>query len=168
VGFFGGLFGQKQDSLREKAMTLVQTAHINAVGMFAPLLDRFPVLQETNAEHWDFVLTIAGVFIAASRLNSLRISNVREEKLMEIIAKDLVERYPDGTQGFEDCKGLFESEFDRLTTAGHESRFVASDAVGKWIVWNVLKRAPQTKEECMLVRATGGIVTHNFFDWWES
>jgi len=121
VSFLRGLFGQKQDPLLERVGNLVQAAHINAVGMFTPLLDRFLVLKEANVEHWDFVLTIAGVFMAATRLNNLRIGDVREKKLMEIIAKDIAERYPDGIQGFEDCKGLFESEFDRLTAAGHES-----------------------------------------------
>jgi hypothetical protein len=167
VSFLRGLFGQKQDPLLERAGNLVQVAHINAVSMFIPLLDRFLVLKEANVEHWNFVLTIAGIFMAATRLHNLRIGDAREEKLMEIITKNLAKQYPDGIQGFEDCKGLFESEFDRLTAAGHESRFIASDAVGKWIVWNVLRRSPKTEEECMLVRATGTMITHSFFDWWK-
>jgi hypothetical protein len=124
-------------------------------------------LREVNVEHWDFILTVAGVFMAATRLNNLHLSDAREENLMESVAESLAKWKPDGLRGFEDCKSLFESEFDRLTAAGHEPRFIASDAVGKWIVWNVLGRAPETKDECMLVRATGGMVTHSFFDWWK-
>jgi len=168
VRFLSRLFGQKEDFLQERAATLVQAAHISAVGMFTPLLDRFPVLREADVKHWDFILTVAGVFMAATRLNNLRVGEVREEKLMEIIAKDLAEWDPDGIHGFEDCKGLFESEFERLTAAGHEPNFIASDAVGKWIVWNVFGRTPQTEEECILIRTTGAMVTHGFFDWWES
>lgn len=87
---------------------------------------------------------------------------------MEIVADDLNRWDPDGIRGFEDCKGLFDREFDRLTAAGHESRFVAADAVGIWIVWNVLGRAPETDEEWQLVRATGALATHAFFDWWNT
>jgi hypothetical protein len=167
VGAFSGLFGEKQDPLQEKAATLVQAARASAVGMFVPLLDRFPALREADPDHWDFVLTIAGTFMAATRLNNLGIGDAREEKLMEIVAVQLSEWKPDGIRGFEDCKGFFESEFDRLSAAGHPVRFVASDAVGKWIVWNVLGRPPETEEECTLVRTTGTMVTHSVFDWWE-
>jgi hypothetical protein len=86
---------------------------------------------------------------------------------MRIVADDLNQWQPDGIRGFENCKGLFEREFHRLTAAGHESRFVAADAVGIWIVLNVLSRAPKTDEECQLARATGTLATHGFFDWWD-
>lgn len=105
--------------------------------------------------------------MAATRLNNLRLGDAREEKLMEIVAQRLCEWKPDGIRGFEDCKGLFEKEFDRLNAAGHDPRFLASDAVGKWIVWNVLGRPPETDEECMLVRSAGALATHAFFGWWD-
>ncbi len=166
MGIFGKLFKPKEDHLRKQASTLVSASGINATSMFVPLLDEFQFLREADVEHWDFILTVAGVFMAASRLNNLRLSDAREESLMETVAKSLEEWNPDGIRGFDDCKGLFESEYDRLTAAGHEPRFIASDAVGKWIVWNVLGKAPKTEDECMLVRATGTMVTHAFFDWW--
>jgi hypothetical protein len=104
--------------------------------------------------------------MGASRLNNLGVSEAREDKLMEIVAGYLNEWNRDGIRGFEDCKGLFESEFDRLTQAGHDPKFVASDSVGNWIVWNILGRAPQSDDECMLVRTIGAMVTHSVFDWW--
>ena len=167
VSFLRGLFGERQDPLLERAGDLVQAAQINAVGMFTPLLERFPILRQVDTERWDFILTVASVFMAASRLNNLRLGDTREEKLMEVVAERLNQWKPDAIRGFEDCKGLFEREVDRLAAAGHEPRFVASDAVGKWIVWNVLGRPPQTDEECMLVRATAAMATHAFFDWWD-
>jgi hypothetical protein len=167
MGILSGLFKPKQDPLHKLAATLVPAASINATSMFVPLLDKFPFLREVDVEHWDFILTVAGIFMAASRLNNLRLGDAREESLMETVAESLSQWNPDGIRGFEVCKGLFESEYDRLTAAGHEQRFIASDAVGKWIVWNVLGRAPETQDECMLVRATGTMVTHGFFDWWK-
>ena len=167
MGIFSGLFRPKEDPLRKQAATLVPAAKINATSMFVPLLDEFPFLREADVEHWDFILTVAGVFMGASRLNNLRLGDAREESLMKIVADSLVEWNSDGIRGFEDCKRLFETEYDRLTAAGHEPRFIASDALGKWIVWNVLGRAPASQDECMLVRTTGAMVTHAFFDWWK-
>lgn len=166
MGMFGGLFKQKS-SMQKQAETLVPAASINATSMFVPLLDKFTFLREANVEQWDFIVTVAGVFMGASRLNNLRVGDSREEKLMEIVAESLANWNSDGICAFEDCKEFYESEYDRLVAAGHEPRFVASDAVGKWIVWNVLDRAPETPDECMLVRTTGAMVTHAFFDWWK-
>ena len=158
---------KQPDPLLERAENLVQYAKINAASMFIPVLDSFPIIQQVDVEHWDFTLTVASVFMAATRLNNLHLDDDREEKLMEVIAERLDQCKPDGIRGFEDCKGVFESEFDRLTKAGYEPRFVASDAVGKWVVMNVLGHSPQTDEECLLVRAAGGMVTHAFFNWWD-
>jgi hypothetical protein len=166
VAFLGGLFGSKIDPLEERAQSLVEIAQGNAVTMFTPLLDRFPMLRQVNTEHWDFFLTVAGVFMAATRLNDLGLQGKRKEKIMEIVARNLDQWKSDGTRGFEDCKSLFEHEFDRLTATGHESRFVASDGLGIWIVWNIFGRSPQSDDECALVRVIGIMVTHNFFEFW--
>lgn len=167
MGILDGLFKPKQNPLQKQADTLVSAAVINATSVFVPLLDRFPFLEKTDVEHWDFIVTVAGVFMGASRLNNLHVGDAQEEMLMETVAEHLVEEYPDGIRAFEDCKGLYETEYDRLATAEHDSTFLASDAVGKWIVWNVLGRAPESRDECMLIRTIGGMVTHAFFDWWK-
>jgi len=155
------------DRLRERAESLVQAAQSNGVAMFTPLVDRFPILRQADIEHSEFVLTVAAVFMAATRLSNLGLGGDREEEIMEVVAERVDQWRADGIGAFEDCKGLFESEFDRLTKAGHERRFVGADAVGKWIVWNILGHPPQTDEECMLVRGTGATVTRAFFDWWD-
>jgi len=154
------------DPLIERADNLVGAAQINAEGMFAPLLDHFPILQQVDVEHLNFILTVASVFIATNRLNNLRLGNDREERLMKMVAERLDQWKPNGIRGFEDCKELFESKFDQLTKAGHEPRFVASDAVGIWVVSNVLGQLSQTDEECKLLRTIGGMLTQVFFDWW--
>lgn len=155
------------DPLLEQAENLLLAAQINAKSMFTPLLDRFPILRQVDVEHWDFILTVAGVFMAATRMNNQHLEDVRADRLNEVFCERMDQWKPDGIRGLEDCKQLYESEFDRLTKAGHESRFVASDAVGLWIVWNILGCKPQTEEERRLVRATGSMVTHAFFNWWD-
>lgn len=167
MSILGGLLKPKKDLLQKQAEALVPAAGINATNMFVPLLDKFPFLKEADVNHWDFIVTVAGVFMGASHLSNLHVGDAREEKLMETVAKSLVDWNSDGIRAFEDCKGLYESEYDRLSATGHEPRFIASDAVGKWIVWNVLGRPPESQDECLLIRATGIVVTHAFFDWWK-
>ena len=157
----------KTDPLLNKAESLVKAAHIGAGGMFTALLDHSPFLRKVDIEHGVFILTVAGVFIAASRLNNLSLSDDRIDGIMEVVSEHLNQWDPDGIQAFEDCKGLFESEFDRLTQAGHdEPSFVASDSLGIWIVLNVLERRPQTDKELKLIRVAGAMVTTAFFAWW--
>jgi hypothetical protein len=166
MSFLDRLFGSSLDPLQKQAEELVSVARINATNIFVPLLSRYSVLRDANVENWDFIVTVAGVFIAASVLNNMLDGNAREENLMGFVAERVESWNPDGVRAFEDCKELYEREYDRLELTGHESRYLASDAVGKWIVWNVLNKCPESQEEIMLVRAVGVMVTHFFVDYW--
>jgi len=146
---------------------LVDTAQISATASFIPLLDKFPVLRNANVEHWDFIVTIAAIFVAATRLRNMNLGTAREERLMAIVSDRLLAWNPThGLSGFEHCKSFFERSFGGLTKVGHEPRFIASDSIGGWIVWDVLDRAPETDEERQLVRAVGAMITHEFYNWW--
>jgi hypothetical protein len=165
--FFQKLRRGKSDPLRGKAERLVSSASVNAVTMFLPMLDQHPLLKKVDPEQWDFLLTIAGVFMAATRLQNLQLRDDRQRELMEVVAHCLTAWSPEnGIRGFEDCRAMFERTFDALTSTQHESRFIASDSIGSWIVWNLLGRSPEAEEERKLVRAIGVSVVHNFFSWW--
>lgn len=166
--FIGKLFGSKRDPLEQQAKNLVSVAKVNATSLFLPLLEKYPILRDVDVEQFDFFVTIAGVFMASSVLNCSKIEESREDKLMEIVADELLKFDSDGIRAFEDCKVFYESEYDRLSALGHESKFLASDSVGKWIIWNIFGQAPQTQDECELVRATGAMVVHAFFNWWQA
>jgi hypothetical protein len=167
--FFRELRRGKDDPLRERAGRLVTSANVNAVGMFMPMLDQHPLLKEVNPEQWNFLLTIAGVFMAATRLQILQLKDDRKQELMDVVAHGLAQWSPkDGIRGFEDCKAMFEGNFDALTSIQHEPRFIASDAIGTWIVWNLLQRPPEAEEERKLARAAGASVVHTFFSWWSN
>ena len=161
---------KSKNALIKQAETLVSAANILAVSSFVPTLDRFPILSKVDPKHWDFIVSVAGVFIAASRLNNLRLKSDQEDLLMEIVAKKLNEWDPDGIRALEDCKSLFEIEYDRLKASSEyqkDNRFLSSDALGIWIVWNLFARQPQSDKEVNLVRIIGSSVTHAFFDWWQ-
>jgi hypothetical protein len=164
---FRELFGQGDPLLRQ-ADTLVQAAETYAIGTFKPLLKKFSFLREVNKNHWDFILTIAGVFIAVTRLGNLGLGENRQRKLMGKVGVKLTQWNPtNGRCGFEDCASFFERSFDALTSAGGEPRYVASDALGSWVAWNVLGRPPQSEDERKLVRTVGGMISHAFSNWWK-
>lgn len=166
MNFIARLFGQRKDPLDERANNLVSAARMNATAAYASLSKQHPILLQTEINSWDFIITIAGVFIASTRLNNLRIGGDREDRLMAQVANDLNTWDQNAIGAFEDCKELFEREFDRLSAIGHDPKFVASDALGLWIVWNLFNRRPHTGDEIALVRSVGALVTHAFFTWW--
>jgi hypothetical protein len=154
------------DPLTKQADTLVSAAHIQAVGSYTPLVDRFRVLRTANIDSWDFIITIACIFVASKRLADLQLGAKRTDELMAIVAKHLTRWAPDGVVALEDCKRLFNAEYDRLSLMGHDAQYVASDAIGMWAVWNVFGHQPATDEEAALTRAVGLSVTQAFFGWW--
>ena len=157
-----------RDPLLRQAETLVQAAETYATGTFTPLLKKFSFLREVDKRHWDFILTIAGVFIAVTRLGHLGLGENRQRKLMGKVGENLTQWDPaNGRRGFEDCASIYERTFNELTSAGDEPRFVGSDALGSWVVWSVLGRPPQSEEEYRLVRTVGGMIIHTFINWWE-
>jgi hypothetical protein len=136
--------------------------------MFVSLLKKFSFLREVDVKQWDFTLTIAGVFIAVTRLRELRLREKRQRKLMRKVGAKLIQwDSTNGRRAFEDCASFYERAFNELTSLGDDPRLVRSDALGSWIVWNVLRRPPQSQEEHQLVRIVGGMVTHTFFNWWK-
>ena len=166
--FLRKLWLRKGDRLRERAERLVPSASVFATSMFVPMRKQYPLLEKVHPEQWDFVLTIAGVFTAATRLQSLRLGDDRQTMLINAIEDGLVRWSPkNGVRGFVDCKAMFEQTFDELTNIQHEPRYIASDSVGWWVVRNFLGSQPSAdEEERKLVRAVGVMVVHTFSSWW--
>ena len=61
------------DPLLKQADYLVEVAQINSIALFQSARKDFLFLQDVNVKHWDSILTIAGVFMAANRLKNLRL-----------------------------------------------------------------------------------------------
>jgi len=157
-----------EDPLLKQADSLVQAAATYAVGTFIPLRKEFSFLRQVATKHWDFILTIAGVFIAVNQLGNLALGENRKRELMGMVGAKLTQWDPtNGRRGFEDCASFYERAFNKLTSAGDEPQFVGSDAIGSWVVWNVLGRPPQSEEERRLIRTVGGMIMHTFLNWWE-
>jgi hypothetical protein len=106
------------------------------------LAERFAALFDVDGEQWDFAVTVAGVFLATSRLGQIGLTDRHQQALLDAIEEGLIDWDQSGPRAFDDCKTLFDREYDRLVAKKHDPRFLTSDALGLWVFWNLFKRAP--------------------------
>lgn len=160
---------QVDDPLLGRADILVQSARLNATAMFTTLLkEGHPRVGEAKTEDWDFFVTVASVYAAATGLQSLRLGEVREQKLLNKVFERLHQWEPRNTvRAYDDCRSFFLKECDGLKKKGHDPQYIAPDALGLWINWNVFGRPPQTDDEVQLTRLIGVITANDFFNWWK-
>src|SRR5262245_30713327 len=84
----------QNDPLLKQAECLVEVAQINAIALYQSARNDFLFLQDVNVNHWESILTIAGIFMAANRLKNLRLNEQREQILMKRIAERLAQWEP--------------------------------------------------------------------------
>jgi hypothetical protein len=155
------------DPLVRNAETLVSAAQIQAVGSYDPLCRRYAILRDVEHDQWDFIVTIAGVFMGIRRLGELRLEPARERALVARVTQRLTKWAPDdGVVALEDCKRLFQHEYERLARRGHDVQFVVSDAIGIWATWHIFGHEPTAEAEAALARDLGAAVTLAFYHWW--
>ena len=160
----------RRDRLERDSALLVGAANTLAIGMFVKVIDEFPFIphDERGQKYWDFVVTIAGVFFALNRLRTLNLNEKRRLKLEKKVAVGLVQLYPRGARPtFENCKSFFDKAYYDLLDADREQQLVASDAIGAWVVWEILRHPAETEHEFKLVRWVGAMIVQSFFEWWE-
>jgi len=155
-----------EDPLIQQATELVAGAETNANTSLISTLETFPILREKNTEPWNFIMVVAATFVAATRLSQLNLEEERRKELMRIIEIRLDQWNLRAFDGFVDCKDFFDRALDALTNSDHERQFVSSDAIGSWIVWNIIGHQPQSDEERRLVRHLGSLVIRAFSNWW--
>ena len=160
----------KPDPLESDADLLVGAASTVAIGTFVKFSDEFAFIprDERGQRYWDFVVTIAGVFVALMSLRTLNLNKKRSLKLEKKVAAHLVRLYPAIARlAFEKCKSFFDKTYYDLSNAGYEPQFVASDTIGAWVVCEILGRPAETDQELTFARRIGIVIVHSFFNWWE-
>jgi hypothetical protein len=167
------IFGRevKPDPLITAAEDLVDTANILAVSSYTKLITDLPSIPKIDTEQWDWVFTIAAVFVAINRLNSANIDRTKKDKVLEIITRKLKGWKPDAIGGFDDCRMLYNKTYDRLASLDQyksDPQFLSSDSLGNWIAWNLLGHAPQSEDEMKLTRLSGAFVARSFCNWWKA
>lgn len=158
-------------SRRERAAQLVDAASVYGLSAYVPFSKKHGIVLRIPTAKWDWVFTVAGVFMAATWLQSTGIPDQEQDALMDMVSERLAAWHADGSRGFDDCKASFERTYDMLAEMQEyqtDERFLASDSVGLWMSLNLLGRLPQTDAEQDLARAAGVAVVHTFHHWWDA
>jgi hypothetical protein len=169
MGLLGRLFGKNlnEPKLLERADGLLSYAQVIAASMLQPLADEFPLIRNVSIDNQLFFLTVAGVFVAATRFRAIGVEGALKDRVDRALTSQMREWNVDGIRGFADCGALYDQEHDRLRAAGHDPRFTSSDALGLWVVWNLIGHAPESRDEIVLVRGTGAMLVHSFYGYWD-
>lgn len=152
--------------LEDQARALVQNAEVFALALHAVVAAQCPTAATADVVQWNFLVTVASVFIAVSRLNDVQADDARKDELRRVVEDGLDAWDGDAGRAFDDCTAFFEQAHQQLAAAGHPPEFVACDALGKWIVWNLFSSPPKTPEHVRLVRIVGGTIVSSFHRWW--
>jgi hypothetical protein len=158
------------NKLIENAERLPSAAKILAIGSYTEFLNEYPIIGQINPEHWDFVLTVAGIFVAVSQLNHENISKKDKDSLLDIVTNAAIEIYPDSIDACDDCRLFVDRTYDGLNKKNEyedNPQFLFSDSLGGWIVWNLLGHAPANEDERKLIRVLGAFLVHSFISWWK-
>jgi hypothetical protein len=164
--FLGGLI---RDDTRSVIETSGQPVAGSSALRYRPQRDNrrpFPQHSSCGPKTLEFRRYNCGGLVANTQLLSLQMEKARKRRLMARVIEQCTEWNSDAPLGFEHCKSFFERTCEALTGGEHESRFVASDAIGLWLVWEILDRAPASEDERKLARTTGVVITREFFNWW--
>jgi len=169
MGLLKRLFGKNEPDLTDRARSLVALAQVFATSSAASVAKDFRSIGTVEPQRWDFVFTIGGVFVAVSQLNHESLSEHTKNVLLDIVTEAVAAWHPRGLNAVEDCRRYVDRTYDGLMTLPEyktNPRFLFSDSLGGWVVWNLLDRAPSTREEKQLVRVLGGMLVHSFIYWW--
>ena len=154
------------NSLVKDGERLTSIAGIFAVTSFVPHLNHYPFLRHADPTRWDFIVSAACVFLAVTGLNELGLDDETESRVIDVVSAQVAEWNPNGLRAVEACKTMFERESARLASTGYPQQFLATDALGIWIFWNLFDRAPISQSEVEFVRTIGTGVVHEFFTYW--
>ena len=79
--------------LLENAKKLPAAAKILAVSSYTQFLEKDAIVRKVEPKHWDFIISVAGVFVAVSQLNHESIAD--KDILFDEITNAAIEVYPD-------------------------------------------------------------------------
>ncbi len=146
----------KESQLVSSAEVLVRVARVGPVGLFVPLLDRFPQLAKAKPEDWDFFLGVASVFVGLAQYQAYDSSQDRNRLVRRLVAEEVLKWRSDALDALKDCEGFVARSMEALLQGGKsEWQDALSKSIGVWVCWNVLRRKPEEAADLELATATG-------------
>ena len=148
----------------------MSTANTIGVGCYCPYAKEYAIVYEVDTEHWDWVFTVACVFIAGTKLGALPISVERKSSLANIVSGGLGQWKSDALRAYADCADMFHRSCTGMENLDHykdNPHNVACDGLGHWMFWNLFKRGPAHSDDLVLRRLLGTTCIAAFAHFWE-
>lgn len=145
--------------LNVRAEALVADSKINAVSMLTELRLEPSVLDNVNSDHWDLMVTIAGVYAAIAGIHSMQHTKQELTTIFETINVKLRELDPNAENTYRDLHFMLEGVQKRRMASENDSdhHYFKSD-LGYWIIEEVLGHRPQSEQRRALASRVGGMV----------
>ena len=144
--------------LNVRAEALVSVSKINAVSMLTVIRRERSVLDSVDSDHWDFIVTVAGVFAAMSGIMAMQLPEEELAPIVETIQISFLEWKPEARSIFEDCKSAVAGTIQRNTASGLDSDEWYPIVLGCWIIEQVLGQEPQSDKERAWAKVVGSMV----------
>lgn len=158
------------DLLTDAAQNLCNVARLVAVESFSGVSHQGSLFENVKPDEWDFFVTIGGVFIASAHMHFLDIPDDEKNRLSNIIFQNLAEWNQSSTMAYADCKEFYEDYYERLSKLEEVNKkgaiYIASNALGLWVVWNLLDHRPTKADELKLANDIGSYIISSFSDYW--
>jgi hypothetical protein len=149
-----------RDPLDSQAESLVSACGILATTTFVPVIDQFTFLKTCKPEDWDFFAAVVAVNVALNTL-ATEVAAERFKRLDSIVAAQLNKWDRQGLAAVRDCQQFV----NRAVTKGNNEMQQAVQALGLWVLWNLLQRQP-TDNELHAAPAIGMMLARPLQDWW--
>lgn len=156
--------------LIENGEKLPSAAKAWAVASYIQFLDKYPVIGKIKPQHWDFVLTVAGVFVGVSQLNHEGIPEDEKDTILNAVTRAGIKIYPDLVEACEDCRNFVDRTYDGLKQEKeyqNNPKLLFSDSLGAWVIWNLFGHTASNDDERNLARPLGSFLVHPFVSWWK-
>ncbi len=145
--------------LNVRAEALVTVSKINAASMLTVLREKRSVLDNVDSDHWDLIVTIAGVYAAIAGIHSMQHTKQELTTIFETINVKLRELDPNAENIYRGLHFMLEETQKSRTASKNNSddHYYKSD-LGYWIVEQVFGHRPQSEQRRELASRVGGMV----------
>jgi hypothetical protein len=155
------------NTIEDKIRSLLPAIRASAVASYSTLRKRYPDLSRLDLDSWDFLMTVAGLYAAITRLRAkLEPEHTRPYIPLleaEISAWDRL----NGLRALADCDGFVNRGLpDEVPDSRQEREALLSYALGMWVLWNLYQCQPPGDQR-ELAQAIGGLMFLSFADWWD-
>lgn len=154
------------ESLNEKSRALVHAARAIAVSSLTRALEATPALTVDDADQWDFFATVAAIHGGLQSLYEWLGGHEAFGELLDEAVREAATWDAQAPAALEDCRTFVQHFVEGLRAAGHDHPQIVPDAIGVWVLNNVLQRQPDD-DEIHAARPIGLLLVLPLAHWWD-